>query len=95
MPAYLIVQVEITDPDRCREYFVESPRVIALYGGRYIARAGEMVTLEGEENSRRIVLIEFPSLEKAKEWYHSEEYQRIKPLREGAAIGSLIAIEGC
>ncbi len=95
MPAYLIVQVEITDPLRFREYLAESPLILARYGGRCIVRAGETVTLEGPENTRRIVIIEFPSLDVAKKWYHSEEYQRIKPLREGAANGSLIAVEGC
>jgi uncharacterized protein (DUF1330 family) len=86
MAAYVIVQAEVTDWERFREYLKESPRSIAKYGGRYVARGGEMA---------RVVLIEFPSLQKATDWYHSDEYQQIKRLRAGAAIGSLIAIEGC
>jgi uncharacterized protein (DUF1330 family) len=94
MSAYVIVQAQITDWDKFRTYLKESPAIIAKHGGKYIARGGEMVFLEGNDEGKRIVIIEFPSLEKAREWYHSEEYRRIKVLREGAAAGSLIAIEG-
>jgi uncharacterized protein (DUF1330 family) len=93
--AYVIAQVEVTDWDKFKEYLKETPRVIAQYGGRYIARGGETVMLEGDDQPERIVLIEFPSLQKAKEWYHSKEYQQIKSLRKGASTGSLIAIDGC
>ena len=95
MAAYVIVQVRVTDWDKFKKYLNETPRVMAQYGGRYVARGGEMVMLEGGEQTQRVVLIEFPSLQKAKEWYHSKEYQQIKVLRAGAANGSLIAIEGC
>jgi len=95
MAAYVIVQVEVTDGDKFKKYLKETPRVIAQYGGRYIARGGETVIFEGEDQTKRVVLIEFPSLQKAKEWYHSEEYQQIKTLRKGAATGSLIAVDGC
>lgn len=95
MAAYVIVQVEVADWGKFKEYLKESPRAIAQYGGRYIARGGETVILEGQEQAKRVVLIEFPSLKSAKEWYYSKEYQQIKTLRAGAATGSLIAIEGC
>lgn len=95
MAAYVIVQVEVTDWDRFREYLQETPRVMALYGGKYLARGGETVMLEGGDPGRRVVLIEFPSLKDARDWYHSEEYRRIRPLREGAATGSLVAVDGC
>ena len=93
--AYVIVQVEITDWEKFKEYLKETPKTIIQYGGKYVARGGETVVLEGDEEAKRMVLIEFPSLEKIKEWYNSDEYQQIKKLREGAATGSLIAIEGC
>jgi uncharacterized protein (DUF1330 family) len=51
--------------------------------------------LEGGDVARRVVIIEFPSLQKAEERYHSKEYQQVKPLRQGASTGSLIAIDGC
>ncbi|PKN33946.1 MAG: DUF1330 domain-containing protein [Deltaproteobacteria bacterium HGW-Deltaproteobacteria-19] len=95
MAAYVIAQVEVTDWDKFKEYLKETPIVSAQYGGKYIARGGEMVVLEGDDYSKRVVIIEFPSLAKAKEWYSSKEYREIKKLREGAAKGLLIAIEGC
>lgn len=95
MSAYVIVQVEVTDWERFREYLAETPRTIASFGGRYVARAGETVTLEGPVQSKRIVLIEFPSLEQAKAWYDSPEYRAVRRLREGAATGAIVAIEGC
>ncbi len=95
MPAYVIVQADVTDWEKFGRYLKESPRIISQYGGRYIARGGEMAVLEGEDQGKRIVVIEFPSLQRAKEWYHSDEYRRIKSMRQGAATGSLIAIDGC
>jgi uncharacterized protein (DUF1330 family) len=95
MAAYVIVQAEITDWERFKEYLKESPGVIAKYGGKYIVRGGEQVVLEDGGETKRIVIIEFASLQKAQEWYRSEDYQRVKALRLGAATGSLIAIEGC
>ena len=95
MAAYVIVQAEVTDWERFKEYLKESPGVIAKYGGKYVVRGGEQVLLEGIGETKRIVIIEFASLQKAQEWYRSEDYQRVKALRLGAATGSLIAIEGC
>jgi uncharacterized protein (DUF1330 family) len=95
MAAYVVVQAEVTDWDRFKKYLEESPAVIARYGGKYIARGGEVAVLEGDNQGKRLVLIEFPSLEKVREWYRSPEYGKIKSLREGAATGSLIAIDGC
>ncbi|MBN2242048.1 MAG: DUF1330 domain-containing protein [Acidobacteria bacterium] len=68
---------------------------MARYGGRYLARAGKTIQFEGNGDDRRLVIIEFPPLEKAEAWYRSAEYQKVKTLREGAAKGTLIAIEGC
>ena len=95
MAAYVIVQVEVTDGERFGGYLQETPRVITLYGGRYVARGGETVILEGKAQSKRVVLIEFPSLRQAEEWYHSAEYEQIKPLRAGAATASIVAVDGC
>ena len=95
MAAYVIVQVEVTDPERFGAYLRESPAIIKRYGGEYLARGGETVILEGDEPARRMVIIEFPSLEQAQAWYNSPEYQQAKTLRNGAAVGSLIAIDGC
>ncbi len=94
MPAYVIARVEVTDWDKYREYLKVGPGTLARYGGRFIARAGEVTTLEGPEETRRLVILEFPSLADAKAWYNSEEYQEAKKLRAGAAKGSFVAIDG-
>ena len=94
MTAYLLGRVEITDPDRYKEYMKKTPGAIEKYGGKFIVRGGDVVTLEGPGETRRLVLIEFPSLEKAKEFYYSEEYQEAKKLRAGAASGQFLAIDG-
>ena len=95
MSAYVVVQAQVTDLNRFKKYLEESPDVIAKYGGRYIARGGETIALEGGDEANRIVIIEFPSLQKARDWYYSEEYQRLKSVRQGAATGSMVLIDGC
>jgi uncharacterized protein (DUF1330 family) len=94
MTAYLVIHVEITDPEQYQEYARLSPAIVQQYGGRYIVRNGEKVTLEGPEETRRMVIVEFPSLEQAQKFYHSPEYQQARAVREGAATGHFVAIEG-
>jgi uncharacterized protein (DUF1330 family) len=94
MSAYVIAKVKVTDWDRYKEYLKLTPATLEKFGGRFIARGGQIVTLEGPEITERIVLIEFSSLERAKEWYHSKEYGEAKKEREGSATASFIAIEG-
>jgi len=94
MSAYVIARVEVTDWDKYNEYLKVGPGTISQYGGRFIARGGDIVTLEGPEETRRLIILEFPSLAEAKAWYNSKEYQGAKKLRSGASIGSLVAIEG-
>jgi uncharacterized protein (DUF1330 family) len=94
MPAYIIARVEITDPVRYQEYMKATPAAIARYGGKFIIRGGEVVTLEGARETRRLVVIEFASLEQAKAFYSSEEYGRAKVLRTGAAVGQFLAVQG-
>jgi len=94
MAAYLVVRVNVTDWDRFKEYLQVTPAVIAKYGGRHIARGGKTVTLEGPEEKRRVVLIEFPSMEQAKKFYNPPEYQQARKLRQGAAEGEILAIDG-
>jgi len=94
MPAYIIAHVEVTNWDNYGRYMKITPGTIEQYGGRIIARGGQTVTLEGPEETRRLVLLEFPSMDRAKAWYHSKEYQEAKKLRAGAATGSFVAIDG-
>ena len=95
MPAYVIARIKVTDWDRYQEYVQASPAAIASYGGRFIARGGQVTALEGPEETGRVVLVEFPSMEKAQAWYRSPEYQQARELRAGAAEASIIAIDGC
>jgi uncharacterized protein (DUF1330 family) len=94
MSAYLIAAIEVTDWEQYRQYTKASSKAVAKFGGEFIVRGGDKITLEGPEEARRIVVIEFPSLEQVKTYYHSEEYQEAKRLRQGAAIASFIAVEG-
>jgi uncharacterized protein (DUF1330 family) len=71
-----------------------TPRVVARYGGRFVARGGERVVLEGEDDGLRLVLIEFPSLDDARAFYQSPEYAATKRFREGAGEAQFIAIDG-
>ncbi len=94
MAAYMIARVNVTDWDRYNEYIKVTPGIIAKFGGRFIARGGETVTLEGPEEKWRMVVVEFPDLEKAKEFYYSPEYTEAKKIREGAALAQFVAIDG-
>jgi uncharacterized protein (DUF1330 family) len=94
MSAYILARMKVTNWDHYKEYTKATPSVVAKFGGKFIARGGEILTLEGPEETSRIVLLEFPSLEKAKEFYYSKEYGEAKKLREGAATASFIALQG-
>jgi uncharacterized protein (DUF1330 family) len=94
MPAYIVARVQVTDWNRYREYTKATPEAIARYGGKFIVRGGEIVTLEGEAENRRLVVIEFPTMKQAQEFYHSPEYSKVKQLRAGAAVGQFLAVEG-
>lgn len=92
--AYIVAQVDVTHAERYAEYAKETPAIIAKYGGRFVARAGKTVTLEGPPARSRVVVIEFPSLEQAQAFYNSPEYAAARKLREGAASAQFIAVEG-
>jgi len=94
MAAYIIARINVTDGDRYSEYIKVTPGIIAKYGGRFIIRGGKAVTLEGPEEKWRIVVIEFPDLQKAKDFYNSADYADAKKIREGAALAQFVAIEG-
>ena len=94
MPAYLIADVEITDAAGFDEYRKLVPGTIEKYGGRYLVRGGAVEHLEGDWQPRRLVVLEFPSLEQARRWYDSEEYRGPKALRFQSARTSLILAEG-
>lgn len=94
MPAYIIVELEVTDPQSFDEYRQQVPATIAQYGGRYVVRGGQTETLEGGWDPKRIVVLEFASVDQAKRWYNSEEYRGPKALRFRAATSKAILVEG-
>ena len=94
MPAYIVVDIEITDPAAFEEYRKSVPATVEKYGGRFVVRGGRAETLEGSWSPRRIVVLEFPTFERAKEWWASDEYRAPKTLRQSASISSLIVVQG-
>ncbi|MEJ2099238.1 MAG: DUF1330 domain-containing protein [Desulfobacterales bacterium] len=94
MAAYMIARVNVTDWDKYKQYMKVTPGIISKYGGKFIVRGGQIVTLEGPEEKWRIVIAEFPDLEKAKEFYYSPDYADAKKIREGAALAQFVAVEG-
>ena len=89
-----MVDVRITDPERAARYAAVSPATVERYGGRYLARGGAISVLEGGWDPKRLVVIEFPSIEKAREWYDSPEYREVRRLREGAGEWRVLLVEG-
>ena len=94
MAAYVLANVEITDPAAYEEYRAKVPGTIAAYGGRYLARAGATEVLEGDWMPHRLVILEFPSLAQLKAWYKSPEYRPLLEIRKRTARSRVIVVEG-
>ncbi|MFZ0971524.1 MAG: DUF1330 domain-containing protein [Solirubrobacteraceae bacterium] len=94
MPAYVVAEIDIHDPEQYELYKQATPAAVEAGGGRFIARGGELAILEGDWQPKRLVLLEFPDLEAAKRFYASPSYQEAKRLREGAAGFNMVAVEG-
>ena len=94
MSAYVIADIDVQDPVRYDDYRKMVPASIAAYGGRFLARGGKVESLEGPWEPKRTVIVEFPSVDRAKAWWDSDEYAPAKALRRSASQGSLILLEG-
>jgi len=94
MPAYIVAEVEVLDPQRYEQYKNMVPASLAEYGGRVLVRGGNVETLEGDWSPKRLVILEFPSVEKARSWWNSEEYEEAKALRQATARTRMILAEG-
>jgi len=94
MAAYVIANIRITDPDRFPEYSSQVLPTVERHGGRYLARGGEVEVLEGEWEPQRLVVLEFESVGRAKEWYDSPEYAPLKRLRNEVADTQFVVVEG-
>ena len=94
MTAYVIFDIDVKDAVTYKEYVALAPATVEMYGGRYLARAGRTEKLEGDWVPKRLVILQFESLERAKQWLDSPEYAPIKRLRHQAATSNMVVIEG-
>jgi len=95
MPAYVIGDVRAAwDAEALGEYRRRNTDAVARHGGRFIVRGGEIELLEGEWDTRRIIVIEFPDMAAARGWYESEDYAPLRTLRQSASDTNLILVEG-
>jgi uncharacterized protein (DUF1330 family) len=94
MPAYIIVDVDVTNPTRYEDYKKLTPASLIPFDGKFIVRGGTTQTLEGDWMPGRIVVLEFPSAEKAKAWWSSEGYAPAKAIRQSASNTRMILVEG-
>ena len=94
MTAYVIVDINVTDPIRYEDYKKLAAPTVELYGGKYIARGGKSETLEGDWSPTRLVILQFENIEQAKSWHDSIEYSQAKRLRHETAISQMVVIDG-
>lgn len=94
MAAYVVANVTIEDPVRYEDYKRMVPATLAPFGGRFIARGAKVEVLEGSWRPERLVIVEFPSVEHARRWWHSPEYADARALRQATSTGTLLILEG-
>ncbi len=95
MPAYVIADVKVSDPEQYKQYMALSPGAIAAAGGRFVVRGGKHETLEGAWQPNRLVVIEFPSYEAARAFYDSEKYREARAKRAGATeFFNMVVVDG-
>ena len=94
MAAYVVVDLEVTDPETYERYRAAVPDIVKKYGGRYLGRAGDVEVLEGDWRPRRFVILEFPSMDDFKKFYDGDDYRDLKATRIAATDSNLIAVEG-
>jgi uncharacterized protein (DUF1330 family) len=94
MTAYVIVDINVTDPVRYEDYKSLAAPTVELYGGKYIARGGKTETLEGDWAPTRLVILQFDNAEQAKSWLNSTEYSEARALRHQTATSNMVLIEG-
>lgn len=94
MSAYIIARIQVTDPTQYEEYKKLSPGAVAAFGGEFIVRGGESETLEGPDETRRLVVVRFESMDEARAFYRSERYRAARAQREGAAEAQFVLVDG-
>jgi uncharacterized protein (DUF1330 family) len=94
MPAYVVVDIDVQNPTRYESYKDLAGPAVAKHGGRYLARGGATTVLEGSWQPKRLVVLEFPSVEKAKAWWDSTDYTEAKRIRQESAKTEMLIVEG-
>jgi uncharacterized protein (DUF1330 family) len=94
MAAYLVADIDVTKPEQFEEYKKLAPAAIANYGGRYLIRGGAYEAIEGDWKPQRLTVVEFESMDKAKAFYNSPEYQLAIKARKGAANFKALLVQG-
>jgi uncharacterized protein (DUF1330 family) len=94
MAAYVIAEIEVTDPETYERYKELASASIAAHGGRYVARGGAAETLEGDWSPKRMVVLEFPAAADARAWWAGSDYESAKALRQASARTRMILVEG-
>ena len=94
MAAYIIAEISITDPVEYEEYKKLTPATVAAYDGTFVVRGAKTESLEGNWEPGRVVILQFPSVQRAKEWWSSEAYAKAKGIRQRASLSKMIVVEG-
>jgi uncharacterized protein (DUF1330 family) len=94
MAAYLIANVDIKDGEKIKEYLKATPAIIKQFGGKFLVRGGDFEICEGGWNPKRLVVVEFESMQKAREFYNSPEYKAIINLRQSSAYTEWVFVDG-
>ena len=94
MSAYVIGEIEVTDAAVYEDHRKQVAATVQKYGGRFVVRGGKVEALEGGWSPKRLVMLEFPSMEQAQKWYRSSEYAPLIALRQRASRGRLVLVEG-
>lgn len=94
MAAYVVVQIDVQDQEKYETYKQMVAPLVAAFGGQYLVRGGEAEVLEGEWLPKRLVIIQFPSVEQAKDWWSSEAHAEAKALRHATAQSQMIVVAG-
>lgn len=96
MSVYMIIDSsDVSKPQMYQEYVQRVPAIVAKYGGKYLARGGNVVAICGDWQPKRLIVIEFESMLKFQKWFNSPEYRAVKHLREGSANVKAVVVEGC
>ena len=94
MAAYVLLNIDVINPEQYAEYVKVAGATVEQYGGRYLVRGGKAGKLEGSLEPKRLVVLEFPSLERANAWWESAEYREPKAIRQQASVTDAVIVEG-